>query len=111
MVRVMERRQRAITCYDATWVAALLHCCGPLSEPRRIRVPDPFASHHQRQDARQHPRSGLFRGPRLHPLRLHCSAGCSRLCRALCVEMVLQWREQWLGEEHALQGGHGYGKL
>ncbi len=62
-------------------------------------------------DAGQYPRPGLVRGLVYHSLRLDRSEGSANLRSALFVKMVLQWRNQWLREEHALQGGYGDGKL
>jgi hypothetical protein len=95
---------------DATWVDPLSLASQPFTTVPYRQCLNPFCATPV-DNARQHPRPGLFRGPVFDPPRLDRGEGCSSLGPTISAEMVLQWRGERVGAEHALQGGHGHGEL
>lgn len=78
----------------------------PSTTATRCRISPSRPTTHN--DARQHPRPGLLRGLGLYSLRLDRSQACFCIRSPLLAEMVFQRRNEQLGAEHALEGGHGH---
>jgi len=61
-------------------------------------------------DACQHLRPSLYRGLGLNSLWLDHNKICVCLRRPLRVEVVFQWRNQWIRTKYALEGDYSHGR-